>query len=286
MGIKYGMNTLLFEARFTNEAVKKFPRYKEIGFDGVELAIQEKGDIDTGFINEKLAENNLVCGSLCALMGAGTDLRGPSQSAIDGGKQYIRDLVDTAVELGAEVVVGPLYSAVGRAEMVEPEQRKKDWSMVRESLKELCIYAEDKGIYLALEPLNRFETDFMNICSDAVKMIDEVGSPMLKIHLDTFHMAIEEKSSADAIRSAGDLLYLLHASENDRGAPGTGQVDWKGVAQALKDTSYDRWVVIESFTPEVEIIARAASIWRQTEKDGYALAEKGLNYLKTLFAGM
>lgn len=282
--MKYGMNTLLFESRFTNDAVEKFPRYNQIGFDGVELAIQEKKDIDTVFIKEKLAENNLVCGSLCALMGGATDLRGPSQNAINGGKKYIKDLVDTAVELGAEVVVGPLYSAVGRAEMVEPEQRKKDWLTVKSGLKELCSYAEDKGIYLALEPLNRFETDFMNICSDAVKMIDEVGSSMLKIHLDTFHMSIEEKSSGDAIRQAGDLLYLLHASENDRGAPGTGQVDWKGIAQAVKDTAYDRWVVIESFTPEVEIIARAASIWRQTEKDGWALAEKGLKYLKALFA--
>ena len=106
---------------------------------------------------------------------------------------------------------------------------------------------------------------------------------MLKIHLDTFHMSIEEKSSADAIRNAGDLLYLLHASENDRGAPGSGQVDWNGIAQAVKDTGYDRWVVIESFTPEVEIIARAASIWRQTEKNGWILAEKGLKYLKNLF---
>lgn len=281
--MKYGMNTLLFEARFTNEAVAKFPRFRNIGFDGVEIALQEKKDIDTVFVKEKLAENNLQCGSLCALMGSKTDLRGPSPEVMEGGKNYIKDLVDTAVELGAEVVVGPLYSAVGRAEMVEPLQRKKDWDLVKSGLKEVCHYAEDKGIYLALEPLNRFETDFMNITSDAIKMIDEVNSPMLKIHLDTFHMSIEEKSSADAIRNAGDLLYLLHASENDRGAPGTGQVDWKGIAQAVKDTGYNRWVVIESFTPDVEIIARAASIWRQTEKDGWALAEKGLNYLKDLF---
>ena len=281
--MKFGMNTLLFEARFTNDAVQKFPRYREIGFDGVEIALQEKNDIDIVFVKEKLAENNLQCGSLCALMGGKTDLRGPSKEAIDGGKKYIKDLVDTAVEIGAEVIVGPLYSAVGRAEMVEPAQRKKDWELVKTGLKEVCGYAEDKGIYLALEPLNRFETDFMNICSDAVRMIDEVGNSMLKIHLDTFHMGIEEKSSADAIRNAGDLLYLLHASENDRGAPGSGQVDWNGIAQAVKDTGYDRWVVIESFTPEVEIIARAASIWRQTEKNGWILAEKGLKYLKNLF---
>ena len=281
--MKYGMNTLLFEARFTNNAVGNFPRFKEIGFDGVEIALQEKGDIDTSLVKDKLSENGLVCGSLCALVGAGTDLRGPDKAVIESGKQYIRDLVDTAVELGAEVIVGPLYSAVGRADLIADEQRKIDWKLVKSGLKDVCGYAEDKGIFLALEPLNRFETDFMNIAEDALRMIDEVGSPMLKVHLDTFHMNIEEKSSADAIRAVGDKLYLLHASENDRGAPGTGQVDWSGIGKAVKDIGYDRWVVIESFTPEVEIIAKAASIWRQTEKDGWALAEKGLKYIKTLF---
>lgn len=96
-------------------------------------------------------------------------------------------------------------------------------------------------------------------------------------------MNIEEKSSMQAILDAGDLLYHFHASENDRGAPGTGQVHWNKVASALKDIGYNRYIVIESFTPEVKVIAKAASIWRQTEKDGYVLAEKGLEFLKGLF---
>ena len=280
--MKYGMNTLLYEARFTNDAVSNFPKFKALGFDGVEIALQEKGDIDTSLVKDKLEENGLACGTICALVGAGTDLRGPDPKVIADGKQYIRDLIDVAADLGTETIIGPLYSAVGRAEMVEPEQRKKEWKTVKEGLTEVCAYAEDKGIDLALEPLNRFETDFINICEDALRMADEIGSPKLGVHLDTFHMNIEEKSSADAVRAAGDRLFHFHASENDRGAPGTGQVEWVELAKALKDIGYDRWVVIESFTPDVEIIARAASIWRQTEKDGWTLAEKGLKYLKEL----
>ena len=108
---------------------------------------------------------------------------------------------------------------------------------------------------------------------------------MLKVHLDTFHMGIEEKSSAMAILDAGkDLLYMFHASENDRGAAGTGQVNWKSTADALRRINYDKWVVIESFTPENKVIAKAASIWRQTEKSDFALAEKGLKFLKGLFS--
>lgn len=280
--MKYGMNSLLFEARFTNDAVDKFPRFAEIGFDGVEIALQEKGDIDTGLINDKLAENKLVCSSLCSLMGPGRDLRG-SDSDIVGAKAYLKDLVDVAVELGTDMIVGPHYSVVGLTGLKNSVERKEDWKKVVAGLKDVGTYAGDKGINLALEPLNRFETDFLNICSDAVRLCEDVGLESVKIHLDTFHMNIEEKDSAAAIRLAGDRLYLLHASENDRGAPGTGQVSWDSIATAIKDIGFSRWVVLESFTPDVEIIARAASIWRQTEADGWALAEKGLDYVKGIF---
>lgn len=280
--MKYGMNSLLFEARFTNEAAGNFPRFAEIGFDGVEIALQEKGDIDTGFINEKLAENNLVCSSLCSLMGPGRDLRG-SQEDIATAKAYIRDLVDVAVELGTDTLVGPHYSVVGLAEMKTAAERKEDWKKVVAGLKDVGAYAAERGVNLALEPLNRFETDFLNICTDAVKLCEDVGLDNMKIHLDTFHMNIEEKDLGAAIRLAGDRLYMIHASENDRGAPGTGQVTWNQVAEAVKDIGYQRWIVMESFTPDVEIIARAASIWRQTEVDGWALASKGLEFVKGLF---
>ncbi len=280
--MKYGMNSLLFEARFTNDAVGNFPRFAETGFDGVEIALQERGDIDTGLIKDKLAENGLVCSSLCSLMGPGRDLRG-SAGDIIGAKNYLRDLVDAAVELGTDTIVGPHYSVVGLTGLKTDAEKKEDWIKVVAGLKEIGDYAGAKGVNLAIEPLNRFETDFLNICVDAVRLCDDIGLDNIKIHLDTFHMNIEEKDSAAAIKLAGDRLYMIHASENDRGAPGTGQVSWDAVAKAVKDVGYNRWVVMESFTPEVEIVARAASIWRQTEADGWVLASKGLGYVKELF---
>jgi D-psicose/D-tagatose/L-ribulose 3-epimerase len=280
--MKYGLNSLLFEARFTNEAAGNFPKFAEIGFDGIEIALQEKGDIDTVFINERLAENNLVCSSLCSLMGPGRDLRGSAED-IKGAKSYLRDLVDVAVELGTETIVGPHYSVVGLTGLKTAAEKAEDWKKVVAGLKDVGAYAGSKGINLALEPLNRFETDFLNICTDAVKLCDDVGLDNMKIHLDTFHMNIEEKDAGAAIRLAGDRLYMLHACENDKGAPGTGQVSWRSVADAVKDIDYDRWIVLEAFTPEVEIIARAASIWRQTEVDGWTLASKGVDFVKGLF---
>lgn len=281
--MKFGINTLLYAATFTDENTKIFKKFKEIGFDGVEIALEKKGDLDYEMTLNELKENGLKCSSICGLFGPDRDIRGPNREYTTGGMSYIKDCIDACVSLECNLFVGPIYSSVGRANLETGEAKKEQWKTAVKNLKEVCKYAEDKGVFIALEPLNRFETDFINTCTQAINLIRDVGSNMLKIHLDTFHMNIEEKSSIQAILDAGDLLYHFHASENDRGAPGTGQVHWSEIAGALKDIRYNRYIVIESFTPEVKVIAKAASIWRQTEKDGYVLAEKGLKFLKEIF---
>lgn len=281
--MKFGINTLLYAATFTDENTKIFKKFKEIGFDGVEIALEKKGDLDYEMTLNELKENGLRCSSICGLFGPDRDIRGPNREYTTGGMSYIKDCIDACVSLECNLFVGPIYSSVGRANLETGEAKKEQWKTAVKNLKEVCKYAEDKGVFIALEPLNRFETDFINTCTQAMNLIKDVGSNMLKIHLDTFHMNIEEKSSIQAILDAGDLLYHFHASENDRGAPGTGQVHWSEIAGALKDIRYNRYIVIESFTPEIKVIAKAASIWRQTEKDGYVLAEKGLKFLKEIF---
>ncbi|HAX17302.1 MAG TPA: xylose isomerase [Actinobacteria bacterium] len=282
--MKFGINTLLYAGTFQDEHVKNlFGKFAEMGFDGVEIALEKKGDIDYKKTLKAFNDNGLVCSSICGLFGENRDIRGPEKEKIEGGFSYIKDCFEACAELECHLFTGPVYSAVGRASLVPEDQKKIEWNRVVENLGKVCEMAEKYGIYVALEPLNRFETDFINVCKDAVRMIKDVGSKMLKIHLDTFHMSVEEKSSAMAILDAGkDLLYMFHASENDRGAAGTGQVHWKACADALKRINYEGWVVIESFTPENKMIAKAASIWRQTEENAFVLAEKGLGFLKGL----
>jgi D-psicose/D-tagatose/L-ribulose 3-epimerase len=283
--MKFGINTLLFTGTYTDEHVKSLTKkFSDLGFDGVEIALEKKGDIDYKKTLKTFKDNGLVCSSICGLFGEDRDIRGPNKEAIEGGFAYIKDCLEACVELESNLFVGPVYSAVGRASLVPEEEKKAQWNTVVENLGKVCEWAQEYGVYIAIEPLNRFETDFINVCKDAVRMINDVGSKMLKIHLDTFHMSIEEKSSSMAVLDAGDLLYMFHASENDRGAPGTGQVHWKPIADALRRINYDKWVVIESFTPENKVIAKAASIWRQTEKSDFALAEKGLRFLKGLLS--
>jgi D-psicose/D-tagatose/L-ribulose 3-epimerase len=277
--MRLGINTFLFISPFTNESVKLFPTFKKWGFNTVEIAVEDPSHIDPAHVKSALDANGLVCGSVCACLGPDRDLRGtPEQqkTAMD----YMTAVIDQMVVLDCPSLIGPVYSSVGRADAVPPAEYKQQWKTVVKNLKALCKCAEKKGKQICLEPLNRFETDFINTCDQALKMINDVKSPALKLHLDTFHMNIEEKDQPAAIRKAGKHLAHFHACGSDRGTPGNDHIDWPGIAKALKAVKYEGDVVIESFTQDVKVIARAAAIWRQIEPSREEIATKGVRFLK------
>ncbi len=279
--MKFGINTFLFTSPFTNESTRLFGDFKAWGFDSVEIAVEDKSHIDPALVKAELDKHGLVCGSLCGAFGPDRDLRGTpehQQNSLD----YIMSLIDAAGPLACPVIAGPLYSAVGRADAVPDKERKAQWKLVVKNLKKACKYAEKKEVILALEPLNRFETDFINTCDQALQMVQDVGSPALGIHLDTFHMNIEEKNQAAAILKAGKLLAHVHACGSDRGTPGNDHIDWKSIVAALKKIGYDKSLVIESFTPDVKVIAKAASIWRMMEPSQQDIAIQGVKFLRKI----
>ncbi len=145
-------------------------------------------------------------------------------------------------------------------------------------------YAGERGVKLGIEPLNRFETSLLNTAEQTMEVVDRLDSPAAGVLLDTFHMNIEEKDQAAAIRLVGDKLVHFHACGSDRGAPGADHIAWDAIAAALRDTGYTGPLVIESFTPDNQTIARAAAIWRPLAKSQDALAEEGLAFLLGKFA--
>jgi D-psicose/D-tagatose/L-ribulose 3-epimerase len=215
-------------------------------------------------------------------MGPGRDFRGSDEDQRNA-MEYCKALIDQAVALGCPSVIGPVYSVVGKADAVEPTEQKREWELVVKNLKELARYAEEKGVRICVEPLNRFETDFLNTCDQGLKLLRAVGSKALKLHLDTFHMNIEEKNQPDAIRKAGKNLAHFHACGTDRGTPGNDSLQWKPIVQALQQIGYGGDVVIESFTTDVKVIARAAAIWRKIEPKRDDIAVKGLQNLRRFF---
>jgi len=277
--MRFGINTFLFTSPFTNDSTKLFKTFKKWGFATVEIPVEDPSHIDPAFVKEELDKHGLVCGSVCACMGPGRDLRGTPEeqkTAMD----YCKTLIDQMVVLDCPSMIGPVYSVVGKAEAVEPARQKQEWTLVVENLKQLAKYAESRTRQICIEPLNRFETDFLNTCDKGLKLIKAVGSKAVKLHLDTFHMNIEEKNQAAAIRKAGKLLGHFHACGSDRGTPGNDHIDWKPIAAALKAVGYKGDVVIESFTTDVKVIARAAAIWRRIEPTRDEIAVKGLRFLK------
>ena len=204
--MRLGINTFLFTSPFTNKSTKLFPQFKRWGFDTVEIPIEDPSHIDPAQVKRELDRYGLACGSVCACMGPDRDLRGTARQQRNGHDVY-EARHDQMVVLECPALIGPVYSSVGRADAVPPPEYKQQWkTVVRTPQGALHICRRARAQVVCLEPLNRFETDFINTCDQGLKMIKDVGSPALKLHLDTFHMNIEEKDQAAAIRKAGAKL--------------------------------------------------------------------------------
>lgn len=282
--MNFGVNTWVWVSPLTTDGLKELaPKVKEMGFDWLEVPVEGTEDIDYDEAAAVLKEQGLSV-SVCAAMGPDRDLIHPDGDIQKNGATYLRHCIDAVAALGGTNLVGPLYSSVGRVWQQTPDDRAKDLDTLEEQLRSLATYAADKGVYLCVEPLNRFETSFVNLASQVIEIVDRVDHPNCKIMLDTFHMNIEEQSLGDAIRATGERLQHVHTCENDRGAPGSGHVPWNEVAQALRDINYDGPLVIESFTNKVKSIARAAAIWRSLAESQDALAKDGLTFLKQLMS--
>jgi D-psicose/D-tagatose/L-ribulose 3-epimerase len=277
--MRFSINTVLFVSPFTNQDTRMFARFKQWGFDAVELLIEDPAHIDPAWVKSELDQQGLACGSVCVAMNADRDLRGSSRSQRNGVK-YLCALLDQMCALDCPVLGGPVYSYVGRADTVVPAEYKRQWNTVVKNLKTVTRYAESLGKRICLEPINRFESDFINTFDQGLKMICDVASPALKLHLDTFHANIEEKYQDESIRRAGKHLGHIHACGADRGTPGNDHIDWKRIAAALKAVGYEGDVAIEAVTLDVPNIARSAAIWRRMEKTRDEIAINGLKFLR------
>ena len=198
----FGINTFLWASPFKTQHLPLLDKAKALGFDLMEIPIEREGDIDYAKAAEAYERAGLKC-SICGVMGADRDPTHEDEAIQRGGVAYLKHLIDAAVVMKAMAVAGPHYSAVGRTWQATPEQRKRDLQRCAKNLKEVARYAEDKGVTLALEPLNRFETSFINLTEQAQELMHMIGSPRVKLMMDTFHANIEEKSLGKAIEAAG-----------------------------------------------------------------------------------
>jgi D-psicose/D-tagatose/L-ribulose 3-epimerase len=276
--LKLGVCTWVWVAPFSDGDAGLAAHAAGLGFDVLEVCVEDPSLVSADVLCAA-GEESEIAYSVCGAFGPDRDLAHEDPERRQNALDYLDRLYELAAAIGSPHVCGPAYSAVGKDRRAD-DARSAEWARVVDGLKRTAEQAAEHDVLLALEPLNRYETDLVNTAEQGLELCDAIGSDNVGLLLDTYHLNIEEKSVGDALRLAGDRLVHVHACENDRGTPGTGHVPWDEVFDALRDVGYDRQLVIESFTPLVKEIARAVSLWRPLDAEGDALAVGGLRFLR------
>lgn len=277
------MNAWVWASPFDSSSVPLIAKAATMGFDAFTMPVEEPELIDIDATRAALQEHPMRL-HVSGAYGPTRDLTHAEPRYRKESLDYIAATLTICEQLGARLLVGPAYSAVGKRRKIPAEQREREWALAVEGLTAAGKMAADHGVTLAIEPLNRFETDLVNTAAQVKRLIRDVDLPSVRIHLDTFHMHIEEQCIYDAIVLAGSDLVYVDASESDRGTPGLGQVHWQELARGLRDIAYQGDCVIESFTPDCVAIADAAAIWRPLASSQDALASEGCTFLQKLLA--
>jgi D-psicose/D-tagatose/L-ribulose 3-epimerase len=277
--MKFGVNTMVWTTQLGEKQAPLLARIKEWGFDGVEPFLSPDEPANIPALKAELDRLQLER-TTCVVLPREANLVSPDAATRAQGVAFLKKCVDRTADLGAHLMCGPLYAGLGV--MTGSRRTDKEWNWAVKGLRAAAIRAEKRGVCLCLEPLNRFETYFLNTLQDAARLVHDIGAPNVKIHFDTFHSNIEEQHPAEALRAVAKDLGHVHISENDRGTPGTGHVDWKGILKVLKEIRYDGWLTIESFAQPEPALAAAAAIWRDLAPSNDDLARQGLKFTKSL----
>lgn len=273
-------STFIWHSPLTTDILEsRLPQLAAWGFDAVELPLENAGDWDVERCASLLTELGLDS-VVCSAFPPGRELAAAPQVTQAATLDYMRTAIDVAAAQHAAVVVGPLYCSVGRSWRLDADERARVNGELRENYRALIDYAGPRGVKLAIEPLNRYETSVFNTTEQLLDVIGDLDAAVLGVNLDTYHMNIEERSFGGAIRLAGDRLFHVQVCGNDRGAPGGDLTPWDEVFSVLREVGYEGILGIESFSADNATIARAASIWRPLARTQDDLALDGLAFLR------
>ena len=277
--MKYGVNTMVWTTRVDDRLAPLFVNIKKWGFDGVELFLSPDEPAVPAAVKKMLDATGLEV-TTCSVLPRSANLVSSDPKVRASGVEFLKKCLDRTAELGAQVICGPLYAGLGV--MTGARRTAEEWEYAVSGIEQAARHGRDLNVTLCLEPLNRFETYFLNTQADAEKLVKDIGAPNVRVHYDTFHANIEEKHPTASLLSIAKVLGHVHISENDRGIPGTGHNDWRGLLSVLRQVGYNGWLTIESFAKPEPELAAAAAIWRDMAPSGDELARSGINFIKEL----
>ena len=273
--MKLGIHAYAWCAQWTNDELYLIDKVKELGLDFIEIPLMCLDTFDADAIKARLKSVGLDAVTSTVLLGD-TDITSEDSTIRAKGVDYLNACVKATHAIGASSFSGVIYSQHVKAMSHRPDPKLWDYSA--DSLRPVALHAQDLGVLVGLEPVNRYETCLVNTCEQALHLKEMIGVDSVKVHLDTYHMNIEEKSFYEATKMAGDDLIHYHLCENDRGIPGTGLVDWDGIFKALAEINYTGNAALESFVDCTDNMN--TWVWRQLAPNGDVLLKEGVDFIQ------
>lgn len=277
--MKLGIHAMAWTSHWSDESLPLVDRVAELGLDFIEIPLMGIEDVRPAPIRARVAGAGIDVVT-STVLGEATDITSPDPAVRAAGLAYLRRCVDVTAELGASQFSGVIYAMHGKRPPERPGQQEWEWSA--EILRQVAQHAARAGVAVGLEPVNRYESPLLNTCEQALRLADMSGEPNVKIHLDTYHMNIEEQSWAHPVALAGDRLCHFHLCENDRGIPGTGLVDWEELFAALGELGYDGYAGLESFVDVSGDMVAGTCVWRDLAPSGDVLVREGADFIRRL----
>lgn len=275
--MKLGIHAYAWCSQWSNATLGLIDRVKDLGLDFIEIPLMCLETLDAEAIRERLEAVDLDAVTSTVLLGD-TDISSDDPAIRAKGVEYLTSCVLATNAIGATSFSGVIY-----AQHVKPDARRPTdatWEHSARCLREVADVAAPLGVTLGLEPVNRYESHLVNTCEQAKHLKALIDRENVRIHLDTYHMNIEEKSFYEATKLAGEDLVHYHLCENDRGIPGTGLVDWDGIFRALGEMKYDGHAALESFVDCTDNMN--TWVWRQLAADGDTLVREGLAFIRSM----
>ena len=274
--MKHGVHVALWMRTWTEDVTPHLDRVAAIGFDGAEVSLLGLDRSAAEALGRRARSLGLELTCTTGLA-AGEDVGSVDPDVRRRGIAALEQGLRTVHALGATLLSGVIYAPWSQRRQ---EDRDGRWGRSVEALAQVAPLAFDLGIRLGIEAINRYETDLVTTAELAARMAHQVGHPAVGVLLDTYHMNVEEKGLAAAIRATGDQLVHLHVAENDRGVPGSGHVQWGDIVGALRAVGYDGWATLEMFVLADASVSPDLSIWRPIEADADEAARAGLAFLR------
>jgi D-psicose/D-tagatose/L-ribulose 3-epimerase len=273
--MKLGIHAYAWCSQWSNDTLDLIDRVADLGLDFIEIPLMCLETFDAAAIKQRLDKVGLGAVTSTVLLGD-TDITSDDPDHRAKGVQYLKDCVEATAAIGGSSFSGVIYSQHPGQLPHRPEALHLERSA--DGLRPAAKLASDLGVLVGIEPVNRYETYLINTCEQAKQLKALIDEPAMRIHLDTYHMNIEEKSFYDATMLAGKDLIHYHICENDRGIPGTGQVDWDGIFRALKELDYQGNAALESFVDNTDNMN--TWVWRQLAPDGDTLLKEGVEFIR------